>query len=260
MLGRRRIGWFAFLIAFGCKPAPAPQTPAAPPVAPAAPSVPTHVHHGPGHGNGEVPIDCPLRAQGIDPAGLRPFEDVEKYIAFLDRADRAEWQKPEQTIAALGLTGSETIVDLGAGSGYFAFRFARALGEGRVVAVDVEPEMVRHIHHRAMAEGIKNLEAVLGAPDDPAVPPDADLVFLCDVLHHVAQRDRWLEKLAKKMKPGARLALVEFKEGPLPQGPPESAKIPRAELLRLAAAAGLQLEREKADVLPYQWLLVFRKP
>jgi len=211
--------------------------------------------HDPAH----PPIDCPLHAKGIDPAGLRPFEDVEKYIAFLERPERAVWQKPDEVVAALALKGNETVVDLGAGSGYFAFRFAAALPGGRVIAADIEPEMVRHMHHRAMTDGVQNLEATLIDPGDPAVPAGADVVFICDVLHHVSDRPAWLAKLAGEMKAGARLVLIEFKEGDLPQGPPAAAKIPRAKLVDLMSAAGLRLSGEHADLLPYQVFLIFEK-
>jgi SAM-dependent methyltransferase len=209
---------------------------------------------------GYPPIECPLAKLGGKHAHLRPFEDVEKYIAFLDRPERAVWQRPDAVVAALGLKGSETLVDIGAGSGYFAFRFANALPQGKVVAVDVEPEMVRHMHHKAMTEGIRNVHVVLGKVDDPEVPPDANLVFVCDVLHHVADRAIWLGKLASRLGRGARLVVIEFKEGPLPEGPPESAKIPKAELVRQVTAAGFQLEREQPNLLPYQHFLVFRRP
>jgi ubiquinone/menaquinone biosynthesis C-methylase UbiE len=208
----------------------------------------------------QPPIDCPLHQKGIDPNNLKPFDEVEKYIAFLERPDRAIWQKPEAVVAALGLRGTETVVDLGAGSGYFTFPLSRALTAGKVVAIDIEPEMIRHIHHKALSEGVKNIEPVLGKVDDPGLPPGADVVFVCDVLHHVPQRATWVAKLVAEMKPGARLALIEFKEGNLPQGPPEGAKVPRAELVRLVTAAGLELTGEKRDLLPYQTFLVFRKP
>ena len=211
------------------------------------------------HDPARPPIDCPLRKQGIDPNHLRPFEDVEKYIAFLERPDRAIWQKPDAVVAALGLTGVETVVDLGAGSGYFTFRLANALPHGQVIAADTEPEMIRHIHHRLTSEGIRNVEAVLIQSDDPGIPRDADLVFVCDVLHHVPDRTAWLGKIASEMGPGTRLVLVEFKEGDLPEGPPESVKITRAQMVELAAEAGLVLDSERADLLPYQTFLVFRK-
>ncbi len=219
-------------------------------------NTPTAVGHDPLH----PPIDCPLHKQGIDPTRMRPFEDVEKYIAFLDRADRAAWQKPDDVVAAVGLMGTETIFDLGAGSGYFTFRFARALPSGKIIAADTEAEMVRHIHHKAMTEGVRNVEARLIQAADPEVPGDADIVFVCDVLHHVADRPTWLAKLVAEMKTGARLVLVEFKEGDLPEGPPESVKIPRDQLVDLVAKAGLVLASERADLLPYQTFLVFRKP
>ncbi len=242
--------------AAACKPA-TKATEAQPPAssAPAASSVAA-----PAHDPANPPIDCPLRKQGIDPTHLKPFEDTEKYIAFLERPDRAVWQKPDAVISALGLKGTETVVDVGAGSGYFSFPLARTLVSGRVVAIDIEPEMIRHIHHKAMTEGVKNLEAVIGKPDDPGLPAGADLVFMCDVLHHVPNRPAWLAKLTSEMKPGARLVLIEFKEGKLPEGPPEAVKLPRAELIRIVTGAGLVVDGEKPELLPYQTFLVFRKP
>jgi ubiquinone/menaquinone biosynthesis C-methylase UbiE len=212
--------------------------------------------HNPAH----PPIDCPLRKQGIDHSQMRPFEDVERYISFLERGDRAVWQKPDEVVAALALTGVESIVDLGAGSGYFAFRFAKAVPRGKVIAADVEPEMVRHIHHKAMTEGIGNVEAKLIKADDPSVPPNIDLVFICDVLHHVSDRSTWLASISQVMPSGARLAVLEFKEGELPEGPPESMKIAREEIVKLVTGAGLVLASEHSELLPYQVFLVFRKP
>ncbi len=96
------------------------------------------------------PIDCPLQKLGVDPFHLRPFDGDEKYIAFLEKPERAVWQKPDDVVAALGLEGSETLIDVGAGSGYFTFRFAKALPRGKVIATDTEAEMIRHIHHKVM--------------------------------------------------------------------------------------------------------------
>lgn len=204
-------------------------------------------------------IDCPLRKAGVDAQHLKPFADVQKYVAFLERPDRAAWQKPEEVVRALHLTGNEIVADVGAGSGYFTFRFAAALPEGRVVATDIEPEMIRHIHHKAMTEGIRNVEPVLASADDPKVPATADIVFVCDVLHHVQNRIAWLARLHAQVKPGARLILVEFKDGDLPEGPPAALKIPRTEMLRLVCDAGFVLIGEEKDLLPYQTFLVFRK-
>jgi len=205
-------------------------------------------------------IDCPLHAAGVNPAGLKPFEDTEKYIAFLERPDRASWQRPDAVVAALGLKGSETVADIGAGSGYFSFRFAKVLPKGKVLAIDIEPEMVRHVHHKAMTESILNVQAILATPDDPKVPLQADLVFICDVLHHVPNREVWLARLFGEMREGAQLVVVEFKEGKLPEGPPEALKISRAKLVAVLEMTGLVLASEQPKLLPYQTFLVFNKP
>ncbi len=214
----------------------------------------------PSHDPADPSIDCPLHAKGVSPSSLRPFADTERYIEFLERPDRARWQRPEQVVEALGLAGTETLVDVGAGSGYFTFRLARALPKGKVLATDVDPEMVRHIHHRVMTEGIRNVKALLADPRDPGIAPDADLVFVSDVLHHVADRGPWLRKAFSEMKPGARLVVIEFKEGKLPEGPPESVKIPKARLVALVEGAGFELRSDRPDLLPYQTFLTFRKP
>jgi ubiquinone/menaquinone biosynthesis C-methylase UbiE len=205
-------------------------------------------------------IDCPLRKQGIKPHDLKPFEDTQKYIDFLERGDRAIWQKPDAVIQELHLLGAEKIADVGAGSGYFTFRFARALPEGKVYAIDIEPEMLRHIHHKAMTEGVNNVEVIKSTPDDPKVPAGVELVFVCDVIHHLKEQELWLKKLATQMKKGAHLVVIEFKEGDLPEGPPAAVKIPKKKLIAMITKNNFKLEMEKSDFLPYQEFLIFIKP
>lgn len=209
------------------------------------------------HDPANPPIDCPLRRQGVNAGALRPFAETERYIEFLERPDRAAWQKPDAVVAALHLAGSETLVDVGAGSGYFTFRLAKALPGGKVVATDVEPEMIRHIHHRVLTENIANVKAVLAKPNDPGVDAAADVVFVCDVIHHVEGREAWLRKLATEMKPGARLVVIEFKDGKLPEGPPESVKIGKVKLVSMLEAAGFSLQADDPKLLPYQTFLTF---
>jgi SAM-dependent methyltransferase len=220
---------------------------AAPPAAPV---------HDPAH----PPIDCPLLAQGVNPSAMRPFEETEKYIAFLERPDRVLWQKPDEVVKALRLRGTETVEDVGAGSGYFTFRFAKALPDGKVIATDIDPEMVRHIHHKVLTEGALNVTAVIAKPDDPGISADADLVFIADVIHHVENREAWLSRALAEMKPGAKLVVVEFKEGKLPEGPPESVKIPKASLVAMLERSGFHLAGDDPKLLPYQTFLTFEKP
>lgn len=220
-----------------------------------------HEPHATKSSAGHLPaIECPLRKAGIDPGDLKPFEETEKYIAFLDRPDRQKWQKPELVISALGLKGSEKVADLGAGSGYFTFRLALAVPHGKVIAIDSQPEMIQHIHHKVVSEGIANVEVRLAKPDDPSLPAGADLVFICDVLHHVPQRAAWSKKLFAEMPSGARLVVIEFKSGDLPEGPPDSIKIPKNQLIETFENAGFTLKGEQPNLLPYQEFLVFVKP
>ena len=222
----------------------------------AATSQPPPQHHG--HGASPASIDCPLRKAGHDPTKMRPFEDVAEYIAFLERPDRMTWQKPDEVIDALALSGDEVVVDLGAGSGYFAFRFAEKLPRGRVDALDVEPEMVRHLHHNSMTRGVENLHADFTDTAKPQLPSDVDLVFVCDVLHHIPDPQAWLAEIVKQLSAGDRLVLIEFREGSLPHGPPEGTKIPRARLLEMATQAGLELKTDHPSLLPYQYMMTFQ--
>jgi SAM-dependent methyltransferase len=207
-----------------------------------------------------APIDCPLHGKAGSAEGLRPFAETEKYIAFLERPDRASWQKPDEVVKALRLRGTETVADVGAGSGYFTFRLAKALPRGKVLASDIDPEMVRHIHHKVMTEKIANVKVTLTDPKDPGVSSAADLVFVADVIHHVEGREAWLGKMFSEMKGGAKLVVLEFKEGKLPEGPPESVKISKASLTVLVEGAGFSLKKDDPDLLPYQTFLVFEKP
>jgi ubiquinone/menaquinone biosynthesis C-methylase UbiE len=200
-----------------------------------------------------------MRKYGIDMHNMKPFADVEKYIEFLERKDRAIWQKPDSVVSFMKLKGNETIADIGAGSGYFSFRFANALPKGKVIAIDIEPEMIRHIHHKAMTSKIKNIEVALASADDPKVPDKVDVVFICDVLHHLTNRAKWLAKLYSEVSKGTRLILIEFREGELPQGPPEKMKISSKEMLSVVSGAGFTLIKKDSTLLPYQNYFEFKK-
>ncbi len=218
-----------------------------------------------------APIDCPLRSMGADHGHMghghmghgdkhRPFGSVKKYISHLDRSDRDTWQKPEAVIQKLGLKPGAVVADVGAGSGYFALRIAKRYPKVRVIAIDIEPKMLTHIRKRAQELNLSNLTTVRATSSDPKVDSKPDLVLVADVLHHVPNQAAWLERMFKAMKPGARLAIIEFKEGDLPKGPPAHIKIPRAKLVKLLTSAGFIQPVVDAKLLPYQLLVVLQKP
>jgi hypothetical protein len=111
-----------------------------------------------------------------------------------------------------------------------------------------------------MQEKLPNVQVGLAKPDDPDVPAGVDLVFVCDVLHHVQDREAWLRRLFAEMKPAARLVVIEFKQGQLPEGPPENMKIAKGLLLKLLEQAGFVLQSDREDLLPYQTFLTFSRP
>lgn len=150
------------------------------------------------HDPARPPVDCPLRRQGIDPARMKPFEQMEAYINFLEQESRQVWQKPQEVVEAMRLNGNERVLDLGAGSGYFSFPIAQKLTNGRLFAADVEPEMIRHIHHKSLENGVQNIEPLLVDAEKPQIPGNIDIVFICDVMHHVARPQEWLTWPARR--------------------------------------------------------------
>lgn len=188
-----------------------------------------------------------------------PIKDVDRYIARLERDDREAWQKPDAVVAALRLAGTETLADIGAGSGYFSFRFAEALSDGKVFAIEVEPKMVEYLRRRAAADEIKNVSPVLSDTDDSSVPNSSDWVFICNVLHHVEDQEAWLARLHNQLRPGAKVAIIEFKKGELPVGPPDSMKIAPEDVIEMVTSSGFSLTRRVDDLLPYQHYFVFSR-
>ncbi|MBK03938.1 MAG: hypothetical protein CL932_04150 [Deltaproteobacteria bacterium] len=207
-----------------------------------------------------APIDCPFAKKGLHKPGMKPFKDIQKYIQMLERKDRSSWQKPDVVVKALGLKGHEKIADVGAGSGYFSFRFAKVLPKGKVYSIDVEPEMLRYIHHTTIVKGINNVFIVFGEAGNPKVPKDSNVVFICDVLHHVQKRALWLKRIFDAVASGTRIVVLEFKEGKLPKGPPAKMKIPKKSLIKMFTKAGFKMHSEKPKLLPYQEFIVFKKP
>jgi SAM-dependent methyltransferase len=184
------------------------------------------------------------------------FDDAEKWSHIFDDPKRDEWQKPHQLIEALALPENAVVADVGAGTGYFTVRLARMLPKGRVLAADVEPNMVRHLAQRAKREKLANVAAVQSAADDARLPEKVDVALLVDVYHHIDDRRRYFEKLKSSLKEGGRIAIVDFTLDSR-YGPPPRARIHPDKVKAELAAAGYALA-EQHDFLPEQYFLVFR--
>jgi SAM-dependent methyltransferase len=184
------------------------------------------------------------------------FGDAEKWAKVFDDPERDAWQKPHDVIQALALKPDAIVADIGAGTGYFSVRFAHMLPQGRVYGVDTEPAMVKHLAERAKREGLKNITAVAGKPGDPHLPEKADLVVLVDVYHHVEGREGYFRSLQKSLRPGGRVAVIDFHMDS-PVGPPRSARVAPDAVKVEMKSAGYVLAQEHA-FLPNQYFLVFK--
>jgi predicted methyltransferase len=183
------------------------------------------------------------------------FGDAEKWSHVFDDPKRDAWQKPHQVIQALALRPDAVVADIGAGTGYFAVRLANMVSKGRVYGVDVEPGMVKHLAERAKREKRVNLVAVAGAPDDPRLPEKADLILLVDVYHHIEERERYFRRLQASLKPGGRVAIIDFRLDS-PEGPPKAARVAPEKVSAELKAAGYRLANQHG-FLPNQYFLVF---
>jgi ubiquinone/menaquinone biosynthesis C-methylase UbiE len=180
-----------------------------------------------------------------------PPQSAAEYARILDDPERDGWQKPHEVILALKLSGQETVADIGSGTGYFANRLARHAR--RVFAVDIDAGLLAI----SLKTAPGNVTPVLASPDNPRLPESAiDLVFFCDVLHHIENRGAYLEKVKHVLKPGGRVVVIDFHKREMKIGPPSEMKIDRAEMVREFGQAGFRLIEEQG-FLPYQYFVMF---
>ncbi len=201
---------------------------------------------------------CAMPATAIaqsPPSHRHSFSGAERWAHVFDDPERDAWQKPHEVIEALALPPDAVVADVGAGTGYFAVRLANMVPKGRIYAVDIEPDMVRYVRERAKREKRGNVVAVKGEPDDPKLPEKADLVLLVDVYHHIDGRERYFRQLRGSLKPGGRVAIIDFTLDS-PQGPPKSARIEGKQVAAEMKAAGYRLAKDHR-FLPHQYFLVF---
>ena len=184
------------------------------------------------------------------------FGGAEKWAQIFDDPKRDAWQKPHEVIQALALKPDAVIADIGSGTGYFSARLANMVPKGRIYGVDTEPDMVKYLAERAKREGLANITSVAGAPNDPRLPEKADLILLVDVFHHIDDRERYFRKLRDSLKPGGRIAIIDFRMDS-PDGPPKSARIAPDRVKAELKSAGYTLAQEHG-FLPNQYFLIFR--
>lgn len=189
------------------------------------------------------------------PANVMSFEGA----AWLERQGRAEAEKPELVLAAMDLRPGLTVAEIGAGTGFFTRRLARAVAPGgRVLAVDVQPEMLELLKTYAAREGITNIVPVLGTPSDPKLPArGVDRILLVDVFHELQRPEPMLAHIRDSLAPGGTVTLVEYRlEGETASHINLRHRMSAEQVLAEWTAAGFVLV-EQIETLPSQHLFLF---
>ncbi|MDH5276828.1 MAG: class I SAM-dependent methyltransferase [Gammaproteobacteria bacterium] len=178
---------------------------------------------------------------------------------WLERDSRVAEERTDLLLDNLPMEPDDVVVDLGAGTGYFTLPMAARVPEGRVLAVDIQPEMLAIVRERVAAAGIRNVETVLATEIDPRLPRDSvDLVLLVDAYHEFSYPREVMLKVAAALRPGGKVVLIEYR-GEDPAVPiKELHKMTQEQARRELAAAGLAWV-ETRDILPQQHFMVFAK-
>jgi cyclopropane fatty-acyl-phospholipid synthase-like methyltransferase len=187
------------------------------------------------------------------------FENPSEWAKTFDAADRDAWQRPAELTLLLELSPGMVVADIGAGTGYFLPYLSPAVGDsGKVLALDVEAEMVDYMKARATKEGLKNIEARAVDPSDPALAPGTvDRVVLIDTWHHIEQRVEYTRRLAAGLKPGGSVYIVDFTLE-ASHGPPAQHRLSPAQVMEELTAGGLVAE-VMTETLPDQYVVRGKK-
>lgn len=200
--------------------------------------------------------------QEPDPDAPRPRQIAPAmswvYADWLTRPERQREEQPDRLVNSLDIQPGATVVDLGAGVGYFTWRLARKVGRaGKVIAVDIQQEMLDMLAVNLRERGIENVETVLATPQDPRLPQAAvDLVLLVDVYHELAHPALTLAHISRSLKPTGRLVVVEYRKGQPGVNIHPLHKMSVAEVRSEIEPAGFDLV-EVLEFLPSQHVIIF---
>lgn len=206
---------------------------------------------------------CPPAPDGIGKVWMgREISQVMGHpgIGWLERTQREKEEAPSKAIALLDLAPDAVLADIGAGSGYYAFRIARLLPKGKVVAVDIQPEMITFLQAESTKLGVTNVQPHLGAIDDVRLPAASlDAALMVDAYHEFDHPVEMLASLHAALKSKGRIYLLEYRaeDDNVPIKPHH--KMTEEQARKEFAAAGFRFVVNKTE-LPWQHLMVFEKP
>ncbi|MFM1895135.1 MAG: hypothetical protein RLZZ385_209 [Pseudomonadota bacterium] len=178
---------------------------------------------------------------------------------WLERPTRIQEEMPDEVVRNMNLAADAVVADIGAGSGYFSFRIARQVPQGKVLAVDIQPEMLALIEERKVAEVVSNIDGVLGRIDDPNLPPNSiDAALMVDAYHEFSHPYEMIRGIYQALKPGGRIFLLEYRaEDPTVPIRPLHKMTEQQAVLEMSV---FNLEwTDTLDFLPWQHMMIFTK-
>ncbi len=180
--------------------------------------------------------------------------------SWLERPERTREERPDLVLQALDLQPGMMVADIGAGTGFYAWRIAQQVGDaGIVYAVDIQPRMLTLLDRQLARQGTRNVKPVLGTPTDPKLPDGVlDLALLVDVYHELEYPYETMEAIVRASKPGGQLVFVEYKaeDAGVPIKPLH--KMSEAQVKSEASVHSLEWVKT-VTTIPWQHLIVFRK-
>ena len=198
---------------------------------------------------------------GINKSFKNP--DVKKFVERFERDGREVYSKRDQTVKLCQIKPGDAVADIGAGTGFMTMLFAKAVGEkGKVYAVDIAKNFLKHIDEDAEKQGYKNIETVLCTQDSAELPPaSVDVVYICDVYHHFEFPQKTLNSIYRAMRPGASLYLIDFERipGKTSDWINNHVRAGKEVFKKEVEASGLEFVEEKKGVFKDNYFLRFRK-
>jgi len=159
-----------------------------------------------------LPLLFASAQQAQQPQGQsRGGRSADEYIKLLESESRVRGLQAPKIIEALKVKPDDRVCDLGAGSGLFTRPLAQKVGaKGVVYAVDIDPELLKHVERTAQEQKLTNIKTILASETDPKLPELVDLIAIIDTLHHIGNQAEYLKGLKKSLKPGGRIAIIDF--------------------------------------------------
>lgn len=206
-------------------------------------------------------LSCEQRKEN---RGLSTLNSIDRTVPYDsipvqdDMRDRTIWQKPYEVIHLFGSLTDKVIADLGAGSGYFSFRFIHEAG--KVIAIDIEPELIQLMNQEKQyyrPDLQERFEARLASPTDPKLNDhEVDFIFISNTYTYINNRVNYLNRLVPKLRPGGKIMIVDFKKKLTPVGPAQKSRLAQSEVEQELINAGYDLILSDDHMLEYQYIII----